>query len=78
MPTVSINLSEEDYAELKGAPNRSAKVRELLKARRTHKCPPDLSKDLADLKVRYAKATKHHSQAKAWDWQWNERKQAWE
>jgi len=38
MPNISVSLSEEDYDQLKG-PSRSAKLRQILKERREHKCP---------------------------------------
>jgi hypothetical protein len=34
MPTVNVSLSDEDYEELKGSKNRSARLRELLADRR--------------------------------------------
>ena len=38
MPSVSVNLTDEDLKEL--GQHRSAKLRELLKERREHKCAP--------------------------------------
>ena len=41
MPNVTVSLDDEAYDEVKG-PHRSARLRELLKERRDHKCPsPD-------------------------------------
>ncbi len=38
VPTVTVNLSDEDYQQVRGK-NRSKSVREALTFKRTHKCP---------------------------------------
>ena len=72
MPTVTLSLSDEDYAEIRPAKNRSAKLRELLAERRTHKCPEPQT---VKVKVFLREAAK---KKKGWQWdQWEPDKKDW-